>query len=948
MSERLTFKETLGRIPTDDERKDYAASAMNKATRRALRAKFREEVEANYKGDDPAKAVRDFFLELKDAVGESSAMTASQLSTAGLAQTGAVFYELMNRFNIVDGRDMPLTKAKFEDGTAIGRRGRMRLSNPDLSIFSNERNVMFNRKGAEKSYQDYLKYLEPEKRENVIATVKKVKRTMKDMAAIKRARKRSKLIKVDKSEFTGKINFTKASTREDIYDFWASIAPKYNKVKSTLDKLFSELEDADVFESMLEELEKKKEAAEKAQEERTKDEVEEGVLTPEQIVFQDLQNEIEKKKADFKKDLAKLKQQVEGVNLEYLVSVNRLKVPFEVSPWKRMLDAVARYENAEKVLQFSGNQQKERTGEEQGMRESEISYLAGAGAEIDSDKDLDIEINAALMQAPSSDDQYSGATMMDVSIGEKGQEEKDVLIQDEEKRFQKIAEEKLDPLLAIESVANKRLISLDKESRDVMQELVKELRQGTDLEFISQADKWIDELEESFLLERDVYILPAAVFQSKKGAELNIKKLPTAEEGANYKLEEPSTKGVKVRNPTFADIIDQTDNMITVIDADASPQINLNNVFDNIHTLLTSERYSFLLYPRTDVASRTKTKRSEARAQMQGASSIARKKMLANLVEPMRTIGKVPARKGKLISGVGDSDVGKALAEFILACNEYYFEPFLKGKTPFAYPRFMSGVGIKALTVIADDLGYETMSGNVARRLSGIAKVQLTSGQMASLSKFLGLMDKAVVVDYKTIKLAEKAAKVLTKIFKQKEKNLDTVAALLYNFMEQTKEGREHPLATKKFKGDDETIRKRALSFGKSEDPLSYPIFSLYLFLEQNQGLLTRNKSIEREYNNLIETLTEVNDDMPEILSKLLKAHNEIRKAMGKEVIRGIYDFNHDGFDKIIDVMYKRENIDLSHLEVENIIKSVDSHENIGKEYGITSEQVYLIKAHIR
>ena len=772
MSKRLTFEETLGRTPTATELKDYAASGMDKATRRGLRAKFREEVEANYKGNDPAKAVRDFFLELKDAVGESDALSASVLAPLGEAQTGAVFYELMNRFNIVDVRGRTMTKAKFEDGSGL-KRGGIRLSNPDLSVFSDKRKVMFNRKGAEKSYQDYLKYLEPEKRENVINTVKKVKNVMKDMGAVERARKRSKLLKIDKSEFTGTINFTKASTREDIYDFWASVAPKYNKVKSTLNKLFSELEDSDVFESMLEELNEKKEKFEEGDE-------------AQRIVIQDLENEIEKKKEDFKKDLAKLKQQVEGVNLEYLVSVNRLKVPFEVSPWKRMLDAVARYENAERVLQFAGNQQKERTGEEQGMRESEITFLAGVGAEIDSDKDLNTQINDALMQAPSSDDQYSGATMMDVSIGEKGQEAKDVLAQNEEKRFQKIATESLDPLLAIESVANKRLISLDEKSRDVMQELVKELRQGTDLEFISQADKWIDELEESFLLERDVYVLPAAVFQSKKGAQLNITKLPTAEEGANYDLSEDyrSKTSAAIRNPEFADVIEQKtgkDSVIVVVDKDASPRVNLNNVFDNIHTLLTSERYSFLLYPRTDVVNRTKTDRGEARAQMRGASSIARKRMLANLVEPMRTLGKVPARKGKLISGVGDSDVGKALAEFILACNEYYFEPFLKGKTPFAYPRFMSGVGIKALTVIADDLGYETMSGNVARKLSGIANVQLTSGQISSLTKFLGLMDEAVVVEEKTIRLAEKAAKVLTKIFKQKEKNLDTVAALLYN-----------------------------------------------------------------------------------------------------------------------------------------------------------------------
>lgn len=81
---------------------------------------------------------------------------------------------------------------------------------------------------------------------------------------------------------------------------------------------------------------------------------------------------------------------------------------------------------------------------------------------------------------------------------------------------------------------------------------------------------------------------------------------------------------------------------------------------------------------------------------------------------------------------------------------------------------------------------------------------------------------------------------------------------------------------------------------------------------------------------------------------KLLKAHDEIRKAMGKKVVYGTLSFAHDSYDRIIDLMYKQENIDLSHLEVENIVKAVDSHNNIAKEYGISSEQVYLIKANFR
>ena len=50
----------------------------------------------------------------------------------------------------------------------------------------------------------------------------------------------------------------------------------------------------------------------------------------------------------------------------------------------------------------------------------------------------------------------------------------------------------------------------------------------------------------------------------------------------------------------------------------------------------------------------------------------------------------------------------------------------------------------------------------------------------------------------------------------------------------------------------------------------------------------------------------------------------------------------------MITKMYEDENIDLSTYEVETIIKTLDSHENISREFGLSTEQVYIIKAHFR
>jgi len=84
------------------------------------------------------------------------------------------------------------------------------------------------------------------------------------------------------------------------------------------------------------------------------------------------------------------------------------------------------------------------------------------------------------------------------------------------------------------------------------------------------------------------------------------------------------------------------------------------------------------------------------------------------------------------------------------------------------------------------------------------------------------------------------------------------------------------------------------------------------------------------------------------MLHKLLKAHDAVREQLGKDVIYGFIPLTEYGIEKMITKMQVDENIDLSTLEVENIVKAVDSHDNISKEYGISSEQVYMIKANFR
>ena len=85
-----------------------------------------------------------------------------------------------------------------------------------------------------------------------------------------------------------------------------------------------------------------------------------------------------------------------------------------------------------------------------------------------------------------------------------------------------------------------------------------------------------------------------------------------------------------------------------------------------------------------------------------------------------------------------------------------------------------------------------------------------------------------------------------------------------------------------------------------------------------------------------------------EILEKLLNAHDELRILKGEEVFFAM--LRTDNLDDILTIqktLYE-ENLDVSAGEITNIVKSLDSHASISKEYGIPTESVYIIKSHFR
>lgn len=81
----------------------------------------------------------------------------------------------------------------------------------------------------------------------------------------------------------------------------------------------------------------------------------------------------------------------------------------------------------------------------------------------------------------------------------------------------------------------------------------------------------------------------------------------------------------------------------------------------------------------------------------------------------------------------------------------------------------------------------------------------------------------------------------------------------------------------------------------------------------------------------------------------LLEAHDNIRKMLNKPVYYkygNIEDFTN--VSTTIDILKSTFNVDVTALDIENIVQETDSMKNLGLKYGIPSEGVYFIKGNFR
>ena len=603
-------------------------------------------------------------------------------------------------------------------------------------------------------------------------------------------------------------------------------------------------------------------------------------------------------KNPFKEKMAELERRYGNANLEYIFDFTKMEVPVTEDPKNRLVQALDRiimannlYRNEQKLIQ----EYQDDESTEGAMRTWEADLIEEAENKIEASKREQSGIDS----------------MEDTKFKTEDDNEIDSFGAD-------IETAKVDPLLAFGLIRGKKLLALDEESQTYLRETIKAYRdEEVDIDLKTTLNQLFSEVRDTLIMEKDKFILPISVLENaefQKFARTDKVKSANKKEDLNVVIE--ALGGKKKPRP--------------VVEI-------LNDFFDELHTAISDRRFGFAGGVRA-------TGRGGTLGGAMPPRSDARNTPMQRLIEePKRQVPVNVQSRGKMKQA--SKEFLEAIKEMLEAFDNYYVSPLYAGKLPIELPSYANKSGARALTTYLRQMGGITVKGSLYEKLSTRGRASVSATTLKDIADFLIKFRSPNVKVTKTlIKEAMECSDGLTALFNNREENRNYCAAVLMHFMEETE---NFELQGEDFFG--RTIKSRSKDFEKSyEANKPIPAFALPYFLDQQQSLLTKTSAKRKQYNRLFSIVQQVEDDLPIHLLKLLKAHDEIRKALGKKVIYGFLPRNFDGYETLVDKMYKDEQIDLSHLEVDNIIKSEDAHSNISKEYGITQEQVYLIKANFR
>ena len=127
-----------------------------------------------------------------------------------------------------------------------------------------------------------------------------------------------------------------------------------------------------------------------------------------------------------------------------------------------------------------------------------------------------------------------------------------------------------------------------------------------------------------------------------------------------------------------------------------------------------------------------------------------------------------------------------------------------------------------------------------------------------------------------------------------------------------------------------------------------YPFQALYYHVTGRQDKYTK---LAGNFVAIISDIKRLEDKLDvirktELERNFLNAHDNIRKMMRKPVYYAISSVDdYEDMEHTLKSMKSKFNIDLTAMEVEGIVKELDSMQNLSNKYGISTEGVYYLKA---
>lgn len=469
--------------------------------------------------------------------------------------------------------------------------------------------------------------------------------------------------------------------------------------------------------------------------------------------------------------------------------------------------------------------------------------------------------------------------------------------------FQEVLRDDVDILLATEMMRSKRIVSVTEEMSTLLRQyldmVVNMLGENKFKSIESYIDRFKDEIKNSFALEREDYFIPISV------------------------LIQPQVKNKLKGLVKVGSSPDEAEQDIEAI----------SDFFEDLEVMLKDWENQTIL----EVAPRGGQSRTNVEYRDAGAE-----KILGLLSASAPTIA---GKRTKLPQYLEEQR--ETLVALVDAINEYYVNPIYSGRMPVSIPAFANKLGFKDVLVLAGQLGANLTTGKEYMRATAESITSLEVDDIRNLRLFFSqVFTKNVKPTTALIKAGKEAADSLDELFGNDEANANYISAVLFDIMRNTGKMELAERTIKATGGKKSIVERAGLYQDAYSSNKSFPIYGLPLYLDMNEGLFYNhpNSQMKSEYDGLVNALKQTGDDLPVMLKALLEAHDEIRKALGKEVKHGFVPLSYESITKFL----IEENIDLTTFEVENIVKSYDSHKNIGTEYGIGSENVYLIKANFR